>query len=134
MSTKTVSKPKTKTKAQTEEVELEHSFSFEFLDALADTAEVALSDHLKEIKASRDVRQLVGMISCLYLEMIYLLEGREQDPENIADYVVRTVHSISALGGTWHSPTGSVTPLKKRPAMIREERLKKATNKTALSS
>jgi len=101
MSTKTVSKPKTKTKAQAhaEEVGSEYQFSFEFLDALVDTAETTLAAHLRKINAPHDVRQLVSMISCLFLEMESLIEGRKQDPYNVADYVVRTVHSISALGG-----------------------------------
>jgi len=107
-------KAKVSKKAEPKNEEITPKFSYEFLDMLTDTASTALSDHLKKskIEDAEDVRQLVDMTCCLYLEQIHLMGGVKQDVENVTDIVTRTVHHISALNGTWHAPTGEVTPLK----------------------
>lgn len=109
MSTKKKNNTKTKDEAT--------KFSYEFLDMLSDTAFITLNEHLKKTKAPREVIHLIDIAYCLVLEQINLLQGGKQNNDSLPNYVADAIQCISALGGQWYSPTGSVTPLKKMLAM-----------------
>jgi hypothetical protein len=124
-------KPAKPARPEADKAEPEYSFSFEFLDALLDTAEYTLLTHLRKMKVPHDVEQLLDMILCIHLEQERMLEGRTQDLPDMVDKVLRTVHSIAALGGEWYGPTGSITPLQERLAMGGRERAEEAKKKSS---
>ena len=113
MATKTKSTIKGKAEPKKEPPQ----FSYEFLDMLADTAFHTLNEHLKKTKAPQDVTRLVDIAYCLVLEQMDILQGGRQNNDSISIYVAEAVKRISALGGEWFTPTGSVTPLKDLLAM-----------------
>jgi len=86
-----------------------HALPADFLEALADHAEEALSAWLKA-HAPANVAHAFDNYNVVRLATGYAREGRLETAtdDSLLEYVSGLAAAVTELGGTWHTPTGPI--------------------------
>ena len=86
-----------------------HALPADFLEAVADHAEEALRDWLKD-HAPATVAEAFDRYNMVRLATGYAREGRLESAtdDSLLEYVSGLAVAVTELGGTWHTPTGPI--------------------------
>lgn len=89
-------------------IEAAHALPADYLEALADHGEEALSDWLKD-HAPANVAEAFDRYNMVRLAASYAREGtlrKAMPDESLLESVAALAKAVTDLGGTWHTPTG----------------------------